>query len=49
LPDFVEKAYGYHIPNKILKKIMNLMALEDSIETAKEKWINHFGEISYYR
>jgi hypothetical protein len=93
LPDFVEKAYGYHIyfwsnegepleplhfhvshvphqnatkiwilrdgtlklennnddvPPKLLKKIMNLMALEESVETAKEKWLNHFGEISYH-
>lgn len=94
MPDFVSKAYGYHIyfwsnegeplepihfhisysphknatkvwilrdgtllvdnnnddvPSNILKKIMNLMSLKESVKIAEKKWLEHFGTISYYK
>lgn len=37
-----------NIPQSVLKKIMNLMALEENIKAAEVKWLTHFGELSYY-
>lgn len=36
------------IPANDLKRIVNYISLERNINTIKEKWKSHFGEISYY-
>ncbi len=37
------------IPLKALNRILNLMQLEDNLETAKKKWTDHFEEIRYIK
>lgn len=37
-----------NIPPNMLKKIMNFMSLNENVQAAKGKWIEHFGNISYY-
>ena len=35
------------IPEKVLRRILNFMRLEENIQTTKEKWLYWFEEIRY--
>ncbi len=38
-----------NIPANDLRKLVHYVSLKRNIETAKRNWIEHFGEISFFR